>query len=364
MKIHKHISAVNWLRSFIVCCGLVFCTLVASVNAADFEGKTIKIIVPFREGGGTDVWARFWAPLIANELPGQPKVEVVNIAGGGGTKGANQFYTEAGTNGEVLFASSASVLYAYLLGDTRVKYDFNDWQAIMASPTGGVVYADKNSVDNGGSIGHPWRVFTQGPSQLGLILLLSLELLNQRALVSFGAAGSGDTFKAIEAGISNIDMQTTGSYKTNVAKLIKDKKVEPLYTFGVIGRDGQTIERDPTFPEIPTLVEYYGKLSGQYPEGKVYDVWRTFFLAGFPVQKMFVLPKNTNPDVVQTYEQTLERIMNNPDSLPETKEEILGVYEPTVGPNAQALLQDVIKVNTGYLEWYKDWVKAEFEIFI
>ncbi|MDD9980299.1 MAG: hypothetical protein OXU81_02900, partial [Gammaproteobacteria bacterium] len=59
--------------------------------AADFKGKRIEWIIPFKEGGGSDTWARFYAPLLSANLPGNPVVAVKNIPGGGSTKGANQF---------------------------------------------------------------------------------------------------------------------------------------------------------------------------------------------------------------------------------------------------------------------------------
>jgi tripartite-type tricarboxylate transporter receptor subunit TctC len=43
-------------------------------QSADFAGKTIEIIVPAGEGGGTDLWARFYVPVLQDYLPGNPTV--------------------------------------------------------------------------------------------------------------------------------------------------------------------------------------------------------------------------------------------------------------------------------------------------
>ena len=45
-----------------------------SLNAQDFAGETIEWTVPFGVGGGTDVWARFFAPQLSQALPGKPTV--------------------------------------------------------------------------------------------------------------------------------------------------------------------------------------------------------------------------------------------------------------------------------------------------
>ena len=51
----------------------------------DFSNKNIDWIIPFKEGGGSDKWARFYAPLLSEALPGQPSVTVKNIPGAGST---------------------------------------------------------------------------------------------------------------------------------------------------------------------------------------------------------------------------------------------------------------------------------------
>ena len=104
----------------------------------DFSGKTIKWVVPFSEGGGADAIARFFAPLLAEELSGHPIVEVVNMPGAGSTKGANWFSSLAPTDGSVIFSTSGSTQFPFLLDDPRVKYDYDDWEVVLASATGGV----------------------------------------------------------------------------------------------------------------------------------------------------------------------------------------------------------------------------------
>ena len=38
--------------------------LVFSAPAADFSGETVEWIIPFKEGGGSDKWARLYAPFL------------------------------------------------------------------------------------------------------------------------------------------------------------------------------------------------------------------------------------------------------------------------------------------------------------
>ena len=47
-------------------------------QAADFSGQTIEWWIPFREGGGSDTWARALAPTLAKFLPGNPTIIIKN----------------------------------------------------------------------------------------------------------------------------------------------------------------------------------------------------------------------------------------------------------------------------------------------
>ena len=57
--------------NFLVALFSVVCAFVLSANAiaADFSNKRIEWIVPFKEGGGSDTWARYYAPMLASSHP-------------------------------------------------------------------------------------------------------------------------------------------------------------------------------------------------------------------------------------------------------------------------------------------------------
>ena len=53
-----------------------------------FRGKTIKIYVGYRPGGGNDITARIFAEFFRRQVPGSPNVVVENLPGGGALKAA------------------------------------------------------------------------------------------------------------------------------------------------------------------------------------------------------------------------------------------------------------------------------------
>jgi len=44
-----------------------------------FAGKTIEWVIPFKEGGGGDTWARFNAPFFQRHIAGNPSIVVNNM---------------------------------------------------------------------------------------------------------------------------------------------------------------------------------------------------------------------------------------------------------------------------------------------
>jgi tripartite-type tricarboxylate transporter receptor subunit TctC len=151
------------------------------VRAADFAGATINLIVPFRAGGGTDEWARFYASRIAEQLPGKPEIVVKNVPGAGSTTGANQFQRLARPDGLTLIATSGSTHLAAILDDPRVQYNVSNWIPIVASPSGAVsvIRTDlglKTPADVAKSKTH-LKIASQQATSLDLVALLAYDLL-------------------------------------------------------------------------------------------------------------------------------------------------------------------------------------------
>ena len=88
---------------------------VAEINLA---GKTVEFTIPFSEKGGSAKWANFFAPLLSEALPGNPTVIVKYMPGAGSTKGANWFQKQKKGDGTVVFGTSGSTHFPYLLGES------------------------------------------------------------------------------------------------------------------------------------------------------------------------------------------------------------------------------------------------------
>lgn len=350
------------LSSFVACTMLAGVALAKEVN---FKGKTIELIMPFSAGGGSDKWGRFYAPLLSQALPGQPNVIVKNMPGGGSTKGANFFAQRASKKGLTLLGTSGSTQFPYLLEDRRVRYDYKDWNVILASPTGGVVYVSPElgikSIDDIKKLRDiELKYGSQGATSLDLIPLLAFKILDFKVDPIFGMKGRKGGRLAFLRGEANIDYQTSSSYLKGVAQDVELGKAVPLFSWGALDKDGKIV-RDPTFPNLPHFGEVYEKLNGKAPSGDAYEAWKTFFVAGFPAQKMLFLPKGVSQDVIDTYTNALKKVISTPD-FKEKSELVLGVYPQEVAKEAKKLKELGTHADKKNIKWVRDWLIKEYRV--
>ncbi len=92
-----------------------------SAQAADIPCRTAKLIVPWGAGGGTDVIFRTFVESV-NKQGAKPQLQVVNISGQGGNKGAKEAKA-AKADGCTLFAIHQSALTSFLSGRVDFTWD-------------------------------------------------------------------------------------------------------------------------------------------------------------------------------------------------------------------------------------------------
>jgi tripartite-type tricarboxylate transporter receptor subunit TctC len=339
--------------------------LAGPAQAADFSGKRIEWIVPFQEGGGTDVWARFLQPPLTRELPGKPTIIIRNVPGGGSTTGANQFAQRAKPDGLTLLGTSGSTQFPYLLDDPRVKYDYKEWTPLLASPTGGVVYVRpelgvKNASEIKKILNEPMKYGSQGATSLDLVPLLAFELLGMKVDPVFGMEGRGAGRLAFERGEAKIDYQTSSAYLKQVVPLVEQGKAVPLFSWGMLDDSGN-LQRDPTFADLPHFGEVYEIVHGKKPSGPGFEAYKAFVTAGFGAQKAMFVPKATPKDIVDTYTQAVDRVLKDAEFRKAAEEE-LGQYPQYTGERARTLVTQATTIAPEAKQWVKDWLTRKYNV--
>lgn len=331
----------------------------------DFSGKTIEWVIPFSETGGSAKWANFFAPLLGEALPGQPTVVVKFMPGAGSTKGANWFQKQKDGDGTLLFGSSGSTQFPYLLGDPRVRYEYNDWNAVMASGTGGVAYlnAEDGAKFDGSANALQDTDFiygSQGATRLDLVPLLAWNMLGMNVEPVFGIKGRGDGRLMFERGEANIDYQTSSGYLKGSTALVDAGKAVPMMTWGALDENGEIV-RDPTFPEIATFKEVCEATDGCETSGEAWDAWKAFFVAGFPVQKLAFLPAGTPDDIIAAYTKAFQDVVAR-DDFAEISAKHVGKYAVFTGGGAQTALGTATNVPAEAKAYVTNWLSEAYGV--
>ncbi|MSU90248.1 tricarboxylate transporter [Rhodobacteraceae bacterium 2CG4] len=348
----------------------VAASLTAAAPAAaevEFGGKTIEWVIPFSETGGSAKWANFFAPLLSEELPGQPTVVVKFMPGAGSTKGANWFQEQEYDDGTLLFGSSGSTQFPYLLNDPRVRYEYSDWNPVMATGTGGVAYlnAEDGARFDGSANALKDIDFiygSQGATRLDLVPLLAWEMLGMNVEPVFGIKGRGDGRLMFERGEATIDYQTSSGYLGGSTALVEAGTAVPMMTWGALDEDGNIV-RDPTFPDIPTFKEVCEATDGCETSGDAWDAWKAFFVAGFPSQKIAFLPQGTPQEVIDAYVAAFEAVRARED-FDELAAKQVGEYPMFVGQGAQKAVKSATTVPDSAKAFVLKWLEDSYGVVL
>src|SRR6201999_2409210 len=104
---------------------LLFSVFAAPASAADYPDHTIRLIVPFAPGGGTDVLARVIADNL-NKAFGQPVI-VENQAGASGAIGTRAAMKAAPDGYTLLMASTGALMAVSANADSDEPFDVNKY---------------------------------------------------------------------------------------------------------------------------------------------------------------------------------------------------------------------------------------------
>ncbi len=338
---------------------------IAQGATPSLEGKTVEFVIPFSESGGSARWANFYAPLLSEALPGKPTVVVRYRPGAGSTEGANWFQEQTTDDGTLIFGTSGSTQFPYLLGDPRVRYEYKDWQVVLASGTGGVVYlppdlGEKFDGDFDDLKDEFFLYGSQGATTLDLVPLLAFKMLGLQVDPVFGIEGRGDGRLMFERGEANIDYQTSAAYIKSVQPLVDQNLAVPVFTFGSLDENGMIV-RDPTFPDLPSFKEVCEATEGCETSGTAWEAWKAFFISGFAAQKMVYLPGTAPQEVVDMYSQAFEDIVAR-DDFKAMSEEELGVYPQLVRAGAKSANEQAITVTDEAKNYVLDWLKTDYNV--
>ncbi len=280
MKFRKTLSAVVAAAALMAVAG--------QAQAKDLGCRTAKLIVPWGAGGGTDVIFRVFADA-ANKLGAEPKLQVVNIPGQGGNKGAKEA-KKAKPDGCTLFAIHQSALTSFLSG--RVDFTWDAFTPVaMLTRTPAIFGANADVPYNNlkelvAAAKKAPRTITAGGT-LGSTSQFVFLLLEDAAGIKFKHVSYDGTRQRMTALLAkNIDVG-----EINLAAAKKYIQTGDLKALGIT-----TAKRNPAIPDVPTAKE------------QGYDLI-------YGTDRGVVLPKGASQKVINHYAMLFEKVVKEPEVI-------------------------------------------------
>lgn len=328
--------------------------------------ELLTFVVPFEAGGGTDIYGRFFTPYFSEHMDGNPKVQVENIPGGASITGTNDYALSKPRDGSHILTSSASSHIPYMLDQSSVEYELEDFKPIIGSPTGGVVYTTPEYADQ---INNDLESFDEtlyyagiSPSGLDLVTLLSYEVLGLDFEAVLGYEGRGPSRVAFEQGESNIDYQTTTAYNNNVEPMVERGDAEPLYSLGQIDENGNLV-RDPQFPDLPTVEEVYIDQYGEKPSGEVWEAFKQMVSASYTLNKAIWVHEDAPAEEIEKLQAGVEDIKED-EAFHENSEEVLEGYDVLSGEELEERIDNGFNISESNKALIQDYLLEEYEMDI
>ncbi len=258
--------------------GFALAASTAPSAAADFPCGTAKLIVPYKPGGGTDIIFRIFVNA-ANKAGASPSLQVVNISGQSGMKGAKHVRA-AKADGCTLLAHHEAMITNFVGGKSDFTWDAFEPVAILTY-TPYVLGARGNAPFSNLDELVAAAKKTPGDISVGVGLastshFLTLILEDRAGIKLKNVPYDGTKAKVSALLAKNIDLSALDVISSK--KYIGDGSVKILAS--------ATAERDPLIPDVPTFKEQgidliYGLNRGIYlPEGTAADVvehWEAAF---------------------------------------------------------------------------------------
>lgn len=280
----------------------------AADPVADFyKGKEMYMQVGSAAGGGYDVYARVVARHWPKHIPGNPRMVVQNVPGGGSLRLANQFGNITPRDGLYVGVMSNGVPTTPLLNPETTQYDSRKF-GFIGSPTAEkqvAVFWHQSPAKNMESLFKTEIIV--GASSPGSPTvdypLLTNALLGTKFKVISGYEGASSVKLAMPRGeVHGNAALALGSLPTAYADMVKNKELLTVAQFG--------FTKHPDIPEVPLM-----------PTGDTEEVRQIFELTYSRERfgRLFVTPPDVPAERLKALRESFYATIRDPAFLADAK---------------------------------------------
>ena len=279
---------------------------------AHFEGETVRFIVGFSPGGGYDSIARISARFIEEYLPGNPKVAVSNLTGGGSVR-ALQFVMRSEPNGRTIGQLHPRFAIRELLGTDVPGFDLRTATFVAApnggsSPSYGCIRKElADSWEDAVEKGIEFKVASAEPGGTASVMQW-VEYIGGPVKVIFGYGGTSDNLAAFNRGETNLFVEcNSDTARTIYPDWFDGDTLIPVYWNNFPVPDDQlALLAGPQPPEAINL-------AGINPTQEQIDVLRLKSSPSLSTNRMMVLAPDTPRDIQNAWIEAARKMFEDPE---------------------------------------------------
>jgi putative tricarboxylic transport membrane protein len=343
----------------IFCLSLVFLATEARLlHAQDlpYKGKTVRLIVGFPNGGGSDAEGRVLARHIGKYIPGNPTLLVQNMPGAGGLTASNWFEDLAKPDGLTLYycvGSTAVTQQAFAV--EGVKYNLRNWELLGSVDRATSVVLlrpdkwERLTAKDKPSLGIGART---GDDAWSTMFLWGAEYLNWNVRWILGYQGGGELRLAFERG--ETDLYATANLIT-LRELITGG-FRPLTQQGKLTASG-SFQRRPEFKDVPTFDEMLGKRRPMGDAWAAYVTWAGSDAVGRPL----FAPRKTPHALVQSLREAFGKLESDKEFMADLRKVGGDDADLLLAKDAEPVLRQVLTVTPGVQEFVKTITKKHLQ---
>ena len=287
----------------------------ATPEPTDFyEGKTIRVVIPYSAGGSSSVLVPYFAHQLPNFIPGNPRMissHITPIIAG------YNFIAEADNDGtEIMYTSRAPLSQQYT---EEAKFDVSAFEYLLGYTSGESVLMINGDVPFGdireaAASGHTLRLpIETDPTEMGgadIGVIATAELLGYKLLLiplSVASTGTAESLVAMERG--DIDGQVAGAIWYTMPSLrpgwTSEGTIKPVAFFGRPGQEmSPNSESDVTAINMTDVILAEGS-------AELKALYNALVVPEVALGKHFLAPPDTNPEAVAILRQAFTDAMND-----------------------------------------------------
>jgi hypothetical protein len=327
-----------------------------------FQRARIEVIIPFGEGGAGDFWGRTFANALPNYLAGSPRVGAVNQPGAGGLNATQSFFQTPNPDSSSILFTSFSIYIPWILGAEGVNFDLSQMQPLLGIPANNVlsvrgdtgITSAADLLTTSGELVFGGRAPDNGADLLGYLSLGVLGLTD-RIKVVYGYEDLGGLDLAFEQGEINVLQRATSSFVALYEERVRSGDVVPLYSYGLIGPDGNLI-RDPGLPDVPHLGEAYQLIYGRAPSGEAWDAFLALRRITGPLGFAFWAHQDAPEQAVTELRAAIIAMIGDPAFLTDEVNARLAGYEFEYGDAMLLAAEALSSLSDANRNWIKTFM--------